>query len=877
MSEVKLNDKQFIIRTKQLQSLFHHPLIILIGKTEDVKTVGHNSALFLYLLSYEFPESAIIINDQITFITSNKKAKILQQLSNIRIISKDDEPEIKKFLNDKTYSVCDIENLKGDFCNRIIENIKPVNVTLNISKFFTIKDDIAIDNIKNCYKATNQLFQKGFKIVERCLLEDSNVVHKQLGNKIENYIDELENVNTNNLDLIYTPLVQSKIYDLKNFENDNEYMYKNVLLRIGLRYNGYCSEMGRSILTNPDIEISETYEKMFKLREKIFELFDENAKGKINLFDINKNIERICKEMNIQPENPCVFSTGLLQNEGVDLEESNMLAFCIDLRVYADDILLNLCDSIYIKNSKIHLMGEVDNMNKYIINKKSIPKKDTRTKEKEIEKNILRTEHQKELMDSLIEERLQFYKKGDFKKISDEKEEVFYVPYAKENVIPRHKSLYVDKKAYAVCVPFNNYVIPFHVTVIKNVSKTEDGILRINFNISGNDDMIKSLSYKNNLDMVEDLYLKITELKKEFNMKKEMPESDETKKLVVTGKKYVLHEVFVKTDVKARKGKASNLEMHENGFRYCYEGQMIEILFENIKHMFLNEGNVEDRCLLHFNLHHPVFIPKKSFNIQFYKESGTNTVQDTSKIKDEYYEALQEKEEEHKRTEINREFKLFVEKIEANSHLRVQIPSKAGAFYGVPHKGSVLIHPTSECLVNLIEAPFFVLTLNEVEIICFERLIFGVKTCDLSFIYLNKEKPVTAIQSVESNQVPQIKEFLDNKNFCFIESKVNIQWSAFVKSIMEDPVQFYESGGWCELQPAREKEDGSDTEAESSSVASSSDASINTSDTEKTLSGSAGESFESSESVAESEVYESDEEEDEESYESEKSKRRRKN
>ncbi|KAM0688556.1 FACT complex subunit spt16 [Conglomerata obtusa] len=880
MSEVKLNENQFFSRIKKLQELFPNPLLILIGKTEDVKTVGSNSALFLYLLSYEFPETAIIIRaNEVIFITSTKKAKILQQLSNIRIITKDNHFEIEKQLSNGTFSVCDSQATKGDFCTEIYKYINPIDVTNEINVFFTNKDVQSIEHIKQGYKASNFVMQKGVKLVHRYLSEENTVTHKNLGNKIENYLDEIDFLNANNLDLIYTPVVQSKVYDLENFENDNELMYKNVLVRVGLRYNGYCSEIGRMILVNPDSEILEVYEKLFTLREKIYEMFDEKIQNReeINLERINENINNHALDVNLEITTPAVFSSGLLQNEGIELARSDMYAFCIDLRSEINSILINLCDSFYIKGNKLHLMNEADDIKPYIIYKKMVPKKDTRSKEKEIEKNILRTEHQKELMDNIIEEMLEYYKQGNYKSIAEAKEEKVFIPYQKENLLPRHKSLFVDKKNFAVLIPFKNYVIPFSITSIKNVSKTEDGILRINFNLVGGDDSIKSITYKSSNDNIEELFLNISELKKDFNLKKDMLNTEETQKLIISGKKFVLPEVFVKTDVKARKGKANSLEMHENGFRYNYEGQQIEILFDNIKHMFFYEGTIEHRVLIHFNLHQPVFIPKKSYNIQFYKESGTNTVQDTSKIKDEYYEAIVEKEEENKRKEINREFNLFVDKIENNSSLRVQVPTRTGAFYGVPYKGSVYIQPTNECLVNLIEAPFFVLTLNEVEIVCFERVIYGVKTCDMTFIFKNKELSVMNIQCVESMQLPKIKEFLDDKNICFIESKVNIQWNAFIKVIMEDPVQFYTNGGWCELQPQREQGEESSTDEETSE-SSSDDDSVNTSDEDKTTDDEEEESFESSESIAESEIDESDEEDDEydESEESDRPKKRRK-
>ncbi|KAM0679317.1 FACT complex subunit spt16 [Binucleata daphniae] len=835
----------------------------MIGKTEDVSFLGHNSALFLYLLSYEFPETVLIIDKIVTFITSPKKAKILQQLENVKVVLRDNENEIKKILENKTFSMCDSKQLQGTFCQKLISLFTPNDITNDVSKFFTVKDACVIDNIDNCYKATKILYDKGKKYLLRFIEDDILITHKQLSNKIENLIDNIETININNLDLIYPPLIQSFNYDPNDYEVDDLNLHQKVFYRIGLRYNGYCSEIGRTIMVNPSEKKMKIYESLFVIRESIFERINKS----INSIDL-KDINNYVKELSIKHEVdlhkwPVIFSSGLLQDEGIVLEKSENYAFCIDLQVNTEETFLNLCDSFYVKGNKIQMLQDLDACKDFVIQKKSSLKKESRFKVKEIEKNISRLEHQRELMDNLMEEMAEYYKKGEYKTLDKVKENTVYIPYQKENLLPRYKTLFIDKKNYAICVPFESYVIPFSITAIKNVSKTEDGVLRINFNAS-NDDFLKSILYKNKQDLVDDYFTKITELKKEFNLKKEfVTNKSDDDKLITTGRKFILPEVFVKTDVKARKGKANSLEMHENGFRYNYENQNIEILFSNIKHMFFCEGTIEHRVLIHFNLYQPVYIPKKSYNIQFYKESGTNTVQDTSKIKDEYYEAAIEKEEENKRREINNEFSLFVDKIESHSKLRVQLPTKAGAFYGVPHKGSVYIQPTSECIVNLIEAPFFVLTLSEVEIVCFERVMYGVKTCDMTFIFKNKETPVCTVQSIDALQLHKVKEFLDDKNICFVELRVNIQWSNFIKVILQDPVHFYNSGGWNELQPSNDAEESETTEEDeseiSSSSSSSSDLSSNSDDEDD-------ESTKSSGSNVDSEDDESIESEDDDEY-----------
>jgi nucleosome binding factor SPN SPT16 subunit len=74
------------------------------------------------------------------------------------------------------------------------------------------------------------------------------------------------------------------------------------------------------------------------------------------------------------------------------------------------------------------------------------------------------------------------------------------------------------------------------------------------------------------------------------------------------------------------------------------------------------------------------------------------------------------------RARLNTEFQNFVKRVEESSGLEFDIPYRELGFYGVPHRSSVLLQPTVHCLVNLTETPFFVLSLDDLEIAYFERV-----------------------------------------------------------------------------------------------------------------------------------------------------------
>lgn len=854
MSDIKLNSKQFFEHARKLQSLFDDPLLILLGRTVDTQILGHNSALFLYLLQCEFPESAIILTNPVTFITSYKKSTILSQLDekiNIIVKEKEEDTKILSFLKDKKFTITDLKNIKGRFCELILNNIEYVERTNEINRFFTQKNEQQYDYLAKGMGVMGNVFGKGKEMIVNCIMNENYVGNRSVSTKIETIIDNISD--TTNIDLIYLPIIQTRKYDLNLLESDSGTLNSNVLYRLGIRYSGYCNEKGRTLLFNADEETYNIYEKMFIQRDEIVK-------------EIVKSIENV--ELNtylsdLNAKGVIVHSSGILQNEGIDVvkDANDIYAFCIDLRQKHDNTLLTVCDTVLVKNG--HAMYEKDSIHKYTFITHTISKKDTKSKQKEVEKNLQRHEHQKELMDALIEEMVELYKLEDAPRTEVKLEKKRYIPYLKETNVPRHEMLYVDRKNYALVVPMNNYVLPFSIEAIKNVSKTDDGVLRINFNMNGTEDSIKSISYKCGNDHAAEYLQRITEMKKEFNINNQTLNREvDTSLILISGRKIALPEVLIRTDNKQRKSKPNTLELHENGFRYNNDGTFIDILFDNIKHFFFQEGTIESRVLINFHLKEPMFLPKKTFNIQFYRECSTHAIQDTSKIKDEYMEAMLEKEDENRRRAANNEFSLFVDKVETSTPLRVEVPSRSGSFYGVPFKGSVLIQPTNECLVNLTEFPTFVLTLSEIEVACFERMVLGIKTFDLTFVHKDKQKPVVPVTSIDSGQANKVKDFLDGKNIPFIETKINLQWNALMKEIMKDPVSFYENGAWCELQPHREDEEAEDE----SEPVDLDDVSTTSSDTD--METSEGGDVESSSVVEESSAEEYEETEDE-SYASE--------
>ncbi len=176
------------------------------------------------------------------------------------------------------------------------------------------------------------------------------------------------------------------------------------------------------------------------------------------------------------------------------------------------------------------------------------------------------------------------------------------------------------------------------------------------------------------------------------------------------------------------------IEIHQNGLRYqspLRPDQRVDILFNNVKHLFFQPSVHELIVIIHIHLKNPIVIGKrKTQDVQFYREATEIQFDETGNRKrkhrfddDEEYAA--EQEERRRRAVLDKEFKNFAEKISEagrNENVSVDIPYRELSFQGVPNRANVLMQPTTDCLVQLTDPPFFVVTLDEIEAAHLERV-----------------------------------------------------------------------------------------------------------------------------------------------------------
>lgn len=174
----------------------------------------------------------------------------------------------------------------------------------------------------------------------------------------------------------------------------------------------------------------------------------------------------------------------------------------------------------------------------------------------------------------------------------------------------------------------------------------------------------------------------------------------------------------------------------------------------------------------------------------------------------------EEKYEEQARRNHNQTYLQFVKYVEQNwdSDMKFDCPFPELGFFGSPNQNNVFIMPTTLCLISLIEKPFFVVLLEDIELVSIERIDNKIKSFDLIIIFKDYSRPVKQIDHVPKEKLEGIKEWLNSQDILFIEGgTINIKWDKFLKDVIQDPQQFIEDGAWAGfLDESNEEEEEED-------------------------------------------------------------------
>lgn len=469
----------------------------------------------------------------------------------------------------------------------------------------------------------------------------------------------------------------------------------------------------------------------------------------------------------------------------------------------------------------------------------------------------IRQEIQSKLHEKRQQEGLARFSKADATDASDFKP-VFkkYESYVRESQIPsnvKDLKIHVDYKNQTIILPICGRPVPFHINSFKNGSQNEEGdftYLRLNFNspgAGGNVSRRTELPYEDSQDnqflrsitlrsrdrqRMIDVYKAIQDLKKDSvkrdSEKKQMADVVSQASLIELKGSRVkkLDQVFIRPQPDTKKI-GGVLQVHDNGLRYLSSfrsDHKVDILFSNIKHLFFQPCKDELIVIIHCHLKSPIMIgKKKTFDVQFYREASDMAFDETGGRKRKYRygdedELQQEQEERRRKNLLDKEFKAFAELISdaSNGLVDLDIPFRELGFQGVPFRSSVLCMPTRDCLIQLIDPPYLVVTLEEIEIAHLERVQFGLKNFDLVFVFKDLNKPVVHINTIPMELLEDVKSWLTDVDIPISEGQMNLNWGTIMKTVLSDPYQFFADGGWSFLtgEGDSDEEDEEDEESE---------------------------------------------------------------
>lgn len=887
--------------------------------SEDLRYLK-SSALNIWLLGYEFPDTIMIFTDkQIHFLCSQKKASLLEAVKTtareavavevvMHVKAKNDDgsklmDSILNAIHDqkskgRDYAVVGYiareapeGNLLETWAGKLQDSkLELVDITNGLSDVFAVKDDSEIMNMKKAAYLTASVM-KNFVVptVESIIDEEKKVSHTKLMDDTEKVILEPTKVKVKlraeNVDICYPPIFQSGgNFNLKpSATSDEEYLYYDtasvIICAIGARYSSYCSNVARTFLIDSTPGQMKAYEVLLKAYEAVIgalrvgnKLSDAyQAAVAVVEREVPKLIPNLTKSagtgiglefresgLGLNSKNDRLLKQGMIFNvtlglQNLQAQTSNPKSQNFSL-LLADTVLVGEKGPKVITSMSSKAVKDVAYSLNDVEDEEDLPKakkpkttgnlysKATLRSENHETKEEIRRQHQAELARQKNEETARRLAgggptSGDGRSAAKTSSDLIAYKNVNDLPPPRELMIQVDQKNEAILVPIYGSMVPFHVATVKTVSSQQQDsnrfcYIRIIFNVPGtpfSPHDTNTLKYQSSIFLKEVSFRskdsrhvsEVVQLIKTLRrnvMARESARAERAtlvsqEKLILSGNKFKpirLTDLWIRPVFGGRARKMTGtLEAHTNGLRYSTSRQdeRVDIMFINIKHAFFQPAEKEMITLLHFHLHNHIMVGnKKTKDVQFYVEvmdvvqtlgGGRRSAYDPDEIEEE-------QRERDRKNKINMDFQNFVNRVNdlwgqpqfKELDLEFDQPLRELGFHGVPFKASAFIVPTSSCLVELIETPFLVVTLSEIEVVNLERVGLGQKNFDMAIVFKDFKKDVLRIDSIPSTSLDGIKEWLDTTDIKYYESRLNLNWRQILKTIMDDPEQFLAEGGW---------------------------------------------------------------------------------
>lgn len=414
----------------------------------------------------------------------------------------------------------------------------------------------------------------------------------------------------------------------------------------------------------------------------------------------------------------------------------------------------------------------------------------------------------------------------------------------------------VDEKAECVLLPVRGSSVPINLSLIKNVGKpTVEGaycVLRLNFvfpgtaaerelfpDVAGKGAFIKEMYFKSrDASSLDNIAVKIRETQKKLKQKADedaqRKECVEQPQLVLSrdAQRPVIRDVNIKPNPSGGAKRVTGaLEAHENGFRYTGTNRdKVDIIYTNIKHALFQEciPGQTGAVLVHFKLKEPVLLKskKKTWDFQFYADIvRDDDLDQRERQRDDDAEIQAEQRERAFVDKMNGLFMKFTTDVEQkvwqktmSEPLEWDIPWSQFRFSGCPDRVVCDLMPASRTLFAVHDSSKpFVLTLEDVEMVVFERIRLGskLKNFDIAVVFKDYNRPVHMLTSVPNENLEDIQQWFTEVDILVYKSDTNMTWAPILKGVREDPQTFVEDGCWDAYFGEADADSEEDSEPES--------------------------------------------------------------
>ncbi|KAG1891871.1 FACT complex subunit-domain-containing protein [Suillus fuscotomentosus] len=442
-----------------------------------------------------------------------------------------------------------------------------VDMAPALSAFMAIKDEEEMTCIRTAANLTSTLLVHHIVLkLEMILDKEAKITHEQFATQIEARLGSgegevakgpdmkvwskgqgLNDVDWASTEICYSPIIQSRStttsYDLRSTaeSSSDTIAHKGVfLIAVGMRYKGYCANLGRSIIVDPSKEQEAIYNLLLSMQSEMLKEIKDGVSArevyqwaldivKKEKPELEKNFVKnagfgtgvefhdsaylLSSKNSKRPKTDMVLNLSLGFSDLLDDNGKKYALHIVDtIRVGADRSTLltegakSTKDTLFFLNPENEIEVEEDKpskpskkapvkplVNGSPVKNKTVGGKVLRNKTRSAaQEEVLMTaaakikEHQQQLHEGLQSAGLAKYSEGASG--GGEKEGKTwkrFQSYKGESALPREVE---NRKAQTIVLPVHGFAVPFHINTIKNASKNDEGdytYLRINFQTPG--------------------------------------------------------------------------------------------------------------------------------------------------------------------------------------------------------------------------------------------------------------------------------------------------------------------------------------------------------------------------------------------------------